>query len=164
MSPSHFHPFLLLFLLPLLLVGPMYAKSLELWDFTVNDGLGGPFSFAKLQHVPVSACTVSGKLLQKRQQQASRCEEVIDTYPTSTGSLFGTPAPARKYPIFSGLRKNAVAGALVLLRAIKFMPSDEQSLCHLGGPSSEAHRASANLRQQQLMNIIRSETKRSSRC
>lgn len=51
MSPSHFHTLLLL---PLLLVVTMYAKSLELWDFTVSDGRGDPFSFAKLQHVPVS--------------------------------------------------------------------------------------------------------------
>lgn len=40
-------------LLVLLLLLMKYVKSLELSDFTVDDGAGEAFSFAKLRHVPV---------------------------------------------------------------------------------------------------------------
>lgn len=39
----------------LLLMTMKYAKSLELSDFTVNDGVGDAWSFSQLKHVPVSA-------------------------------------------------------------------------------------------------------------
>lgn len=40
-------------LLVLLLLLMKYVKSLELSDFTVNDGVGEDFSFSELKHVPV---------------------------------------------------------------------------------------------------------------
>lgn len=40
----------------LLLLVMKYVKTLELSDFKVVDGLGDPWSFSELKHVPVSAC------------------------------------------------------------------------------------------------------------
>lgn len=43
-------------LLVLLLLLMKYVKSLELSDFTVNDGAGDAWSFSKVKHVPVRGC------------------------------------------------------------------------------------------------------------
>lgn len=42
-------------LLPILFL--MYAKGLELSDFTVTDGNGDPYSLARVKHIPVSCCS-----------------------------------------------------------------------------------------------------------
>lgn len=40
----------------LLLPVMIYAKSLQLRDFTVDDGVGDAWAFSQLNHVPVSVC------------------------------------------------------------------------------------------------------------
>lgn len=79
MKSRHHVAFLLL---PLLL---MYAKALELSDFTVTDGHGHPYSLAKLKHTPVSSsCACQAELFggilagPERQLQELRLKRHLD--------------------------------------------------------------------------------------